>query len=95
MKIDFSSDIFIPLYQPYLTDYSKDVEIYYGGRNSGKSWFVYDKHKIFLYKEDFEKFSLGLEDIIKYIKENAPQTGEKPFRETPAPSFSDVSFEEL
>ena len=57
--------------------------------------FVYDKHKIFLYKEDFEKFSLGLEDIIKYIKENAPQTGEKPFRETPAPSFSDVSFEEL
>ena len=27
--------------------------------------FVYDKHKIFLYKEDFEKFSQGLEDIIK------------------------------
>ena len=56
--------------------------------------FVYDKHKIFLYKEDFEKFSQGLEDIIKYIKENAPQTQEKPVREG-AGSFSDVNFEEL
>lgn len=56
--------------------------------------FVYDKHKIFLYKEDFEKFSQGLEDIIKYIKENAPQTQEKPIREG-AGSFSDVNFEEL
>ena len=36
--------------------------------------FVYDKHKIFLYKEDFEKFSQGLEEIIKYIRDNAPQT---------------------
>ena len=56
--------------------------------------FVYDNHKIFLYKEDFEKFSQGLEDIIKYIKENAPQTQEKPVREG-AGSFSDVNFEEL
>lgn len=56
--------------------------------------FVYDKHKIFLYKEDFEKFSQGLEDIIKYIKENAPQTQEKPVKEG-AGSFSDVNFEEL
>ena len=56
--------------------------------------FVYDKHKIFLYKEDFEKFSQGLEDIIKYIKENAPQTSEKPVREGTG-SFSDVNFEEL
>ena len=56
--------------------------------------FVYDKHKIFLYKEDFEKFSQGLEDIIKYIKENAPQTQEKPVREGTG-SFSDVNFEEL
>ena len=56
--------------------------------------FVYDKHKIFLYKEDFEKFSQGLEDIIKYIKEKEIQTQEKPVREG-AGSFSDVNFEEL
>lgn len=29
--------------------------------------FVFDKHKIFLYKEDFEKFQEGLEDAVRYI----------------------------
>ena len=29
--------------------------------------FTYDKHKIFLYKEDFEKFQEGLQDAVKYI----------------------------
>ncbi len=31
---------------------------------------VFVKHKIFLYKEDFEKFSEGLTDVISYIKNN-------------------------
>ena len=35
--------------------------------------FFYEKHKLFLYKEDFEKFSNSLTDIIHFI-----QTGEKP-----------------
>jgi hypothetical protein len=30
---------------------------------------TFEKHKIFLYKEDFDKFMDGMEDIIKYIKE--------------------------
>lgn len=30
--------------------------------------FSYDKHKIFLYKEDFDKFAEGLEDVISYIR---------------------------
>ena len=29
---------------------------------------IFIKHKIFLYKEDFEKFSEGLSEIIDYIK---------------------------
>lgn len=33
----------------------------------------YDKHKIFLYKEDFDKFSEGLEDVMDYIKEHKPE----------------------
>lgn len=33
--------------------------------NEGKVF--YEKHKIFLYKEDFEKFSEGLKDAISYI----------------------------
>lgn len=31
---------------------------------------VFIKHKIFLYKEDFEKFAEGLKDTIDYIKTN-------------------------
>ena len=30
--------------------------------------FTYDKHKIFLYKEDFEKFAEGLQEAVRYIK---------------------------
>jgi hypothetical protein len=33
--------------------------------NEGKVF--YEKHKIFLYKEDFEKFSSGLKDAVSYI----------------------------
>ncbi len=29
----------------------------------------FEKHKIFLYKEDFDKFQNGLEDVITKIKE--------------------------
>src|SRR3546814_17209227 len=31
---------------------------------------VFIKHKIFLYKEDFEKFVEGLNETVEYIKEN-------------------------
>ncbi len=30
----------------------------------------FEKHKIFLYKEDFEKFLSGLQEAIKFIDEN-------------------------
>lgn len=29
---------------------------------------TFEKHKIFLYKEDFEKFIEGLEDVVGFIK---------------------------
>lgn len=35
--------------------------------------FYFEKHKIFLYKEDFEKFTEGLAEVIEYIKANAPE----------------------
>ncbi|MDP3437571.1 MAG: DUF3276 family protein [Bacteroidales bacterium] len=57
--------------------------------------FVYDKHKIFLYKEDFEKFSQGLEEIINYIRERIPAIPDKVEKEVVTTSFSDVNFEEL
>ena len=39
-------------------------------KNNPDGTFTYDKHKIFLYKEDFEKFSEGLSEVIEYIKQN-------------------------
>jgi len=37
----------------------------------GKHYF--EKHKIFLYKEDFEKFIESLNEAIEYIKVNVPE----------------------
>ena len=53
----------------------------------GKSFF--EKHKIFLYKEDFDKFADGLEDIVKYIRE------EQPIEEKESQNLSDLDFENL
>ena len=58
----------------------------------------FDRHKIFLYKEDFAKFSCGLSEVIEFIKRNKPE-----FFEHPAPCKSaaasecniDEEFEEL
>lgn len=33
----------------------------------------YEKHKIFLYKEDFEKFAEGFKDAVTYIDEGMPE----------------------
>jgi len=38
--------------------------------NNPDGSFTFDKHKIFLYKEDFEKFREGLDEVIAYIKDN-------------------------
>lgn len=48
--------------------------------------FFYEKHKIFLYKEDFEKVSKALNDAINFI-----ETGEYPddYNEEPAPNNED------
>ncbi len=35
--------------------------------------FFYEKHKLFLYKEDFDKFSESLNEIIEFIREANPQ----------------------
>ena len=32
--------------------------------------FFYEKHKIFLYKEDFDKFAEGLAETVNYIRTN-------------------------
>ncbi|HEY0667304.1 MAG TPA: DUF3276 family protein [Sphingobacteriaceae bacterium] len=46
---------------------------------------VFVKHKIFLYKEDFEKFAEGLKDTIDYIKANQ-EVVEKRYEFSDAPA---------
>ncbi|MCL2028672.1 MAG: PUR family DNA/RNA-binding protein [Bacteroidales bacterium] len=45
--------------------------------------FVYEKHKIFLYQEDFEKFIKGLTQTVNFIN-----TGELPPEEPEEQNFS-------
>lgn len=57
----------------------------------------FEKHKIFLYKEDFEKFLEGLEDGIAYIKAALQGRIPEPANdESPATtSFGDIDFDDL
>jgi hypothetical protein len=41
--------------------------------NNEDGKFFFEKHKLFLYQEDFDKFTQGLTDVIEFIK-----TGVKP-----------------
>ena len=65
----------------------------------------YEKHKIFLYKEDFDKFSEGLKNAVEYIdngKDNpvqaapVPDSGPIPEKtELTTGEFTNVDFEDL
>jgi hypothetical protein len=65
----------------------------------------YEKHKIFLYKEDFDKFSEGLADVVNYIDNSRTATPETVqilshdrYEEKAIPAveeFTNVEFEDL
>ncbi|HQH23920.1 MAG TPA: DUF3276 family protein [Bacteroidales bacterium] len=65
----------------------------------------YEKHKIFLYKEDFEKFTDGLKEAVDYINNGdydlKPSPGEKDLiidedRESlTAEEFTNIDFDDL
>lgn len=48
----------------------------------------YEKHKIFLYKEDFEKFAEGLKDAVSFI-----DNGHEGLRQTAAQAEDDTKQE--
>ena len=63
----------------------------------------FEKHKLFLYKEDFDKFSEGLKEVIEFIKQSNPvliekepdhKTEEKP-EKVITNNYSNVDFEDL
>lgn len=73
--------------------------------------FFYEKHKIFLYKEDFENFVDSLEEVLRFINKNNALRDEsiaEPIEETNEPdlkeplelnteskAYTDIEFEDL
>ena len=75
-------------------------------KRTGKEGKVfYEKHKIFLYKEDFEKFTEGLKDAVTYIgdgkepmKSAEPASDKKPAVDKTsltAEEFTNIEFDDL
>lgn len=57
--------------------------------------FFFEKHKIFLYKEDFEKFMHGLEDAVNFVAENLPEMSAEPKPEATKEDTDSVSSDEF
>lgn len=56
--------------------------------------FTYEKHKLFLYKEDLEKFTEGLAEAVDKIKALKLEQGEEVIEKV-ASTFTDVDFDDL
>ncbi len=65
--------------------------------NADQGKFYYEKHKVFLYQEDFDKFQNGFETALHFIKtgEKPEEEGESNFSLNPETSGLSVSFEDL
>ena len=70
--------------------------------NTDQGKFFYEKHKIFLYQEDFEKFMDGMKSAVGFIEseqpvmESRPEVKEKPIEENPLEvTFEDLGKEEI
>ncbi len=61
----------------------------------GKQYF--EKHKIFLYKEDFEKFNGGFTEVVSFINNAQPleNKNEENKSEGLNDGFTDVNFDDL
>lgn len=60
----------------------------------GKPYF--EKHKIFLYKEDFDKFADGLDEVVSFIREKQAEEQDETIGETKTQSdYINVEFEDL
>ena len=47
-------------------------------QNEGEEMPSFEKHKVFLYKEDFAHFTEGLEDVIAYVKSQLGDIEDRP-----------------
>ena len=66
--------------------------------NEEQGKFFYEKHKIFLYGEDFEKFKEGLNTAVAFIetgKDNSESASKEPESNDEISSTVNVTFEDL
>lgn len=68
---------------------------------------IFEKHKLFIYREDFDKFADGFKEALDYIRDNPterivpaptdnPAVQEATKEEAPIKSsFTDISFDDL
>ncbi|MBQ8936474.1 MAG: DUF3276 family protein, partial [Bacteroidaceae bacterium] len=54
--------------------------------------FSYEKHKIFIYPEDFEKFSGAIADAMKYIFEQQGQVEQRPEQPNAEIKLDEIEF---
>jgi hypothetical protein len=62
--------------------------------------YFYEKHKIFLYKEDFDKFKDGLTEVLDFIQNSQGQgiqeaAVEPEIENSQEKDYTDVDFEDL
>ena len=57
--------------------------------------FQVEKHKIFLYKEDFEKFSAGLNEVVEFIQKEKGNHEMVASDAASDKSFTQVEFDDL
>jgi hypothetical protein len=66
---------------------------------------IFEKHKVFVYREDFDKFSDGFHDALDYIRQNATTRIAAPViaavesngvgEEKPRSTYTDIEFDDL
>ncbi len=68
--------------------------------------FSYEKHKVFLYREDFEKFLESLQEVVDFIEEKQPEVRERQNAESfdeevvlnetePVKDYTNVDFDDI
>jgi hypothetical protein len=60
----------------------------------------YEKHKVFLYKEDFEKFQEGFEEVLEFIQNSNNQptpriTSDENVDQLKEKDYTDIDFDDL
>jgi len=57
--------------------------------------FYYTKSKIFLYQEDIDNFTSGLNKVIEYVKTGIAPADDEVLKDEELDKYSDVDFDDL